>query len=77
MKCRTAIIKGVVLTGILAQSRTASACAVCFGASDKSVTFGLAAAILSLLAILVCIFAGVISFFINIHKRSRKMAVTV
>ena len=69
LKSKIASLLSVDRNDIIFNARNAVACAVCFGATDKSVTVALVAAILSLLAVLVCVFAGVITFFINIHNR--------
>jgi len=48
------------------------ACAVCFGATEISVLVGLKMAILTLLGILLSVFVGLVTFFIQMQRRTRK-----
>lgn len=54
--------------------RAALACSVCFGGSDANELVALKVGIFTMLGVLLCIFAGVISFFINMRKRTKNLA---
>lgn len=57
---------------------SAFACAACYGQSDAPMAQGMNWGILSLLAVIVCMLAGVAGFFVFLAKRAAKLpAVTV
>lgn len=66
---------GVIMAVILNFFSTAKAfaCAVCFGAADSSVKIALALAIITLLMMLLGVLSGIVAFFMNMQKRTRKM----
>ncbi len=51
--------------------QTAASCPVCYGAADSPLIDGMNAAILVLLGITGCVFAGIGSFFAVMRKRSK------
>ncbi len=48
------------------------ACATCFGGSDSAMAQGMNAGILSLLAVVGCVLAGVAAFFVFLALRSAR-----
>jgi uncharacterized BrkB/YihY/UPF0761 family membrane protein len=63
------LLAALVMSLVLAPG-TAGACAACFGRSDSSLAKGMNMGILSLLAVVVVIWAGFASFFIYLARRS-------
>jgi hypothetical protein len=60
-----------LLTGfLLSRADSASACAVCLGASDSPLTAGLNWGIASLMAVIFVVLGGAASFFVYLAKRS-------
>ena len=49
------------------------ACSVCFGATDAVLKKGLVLSILTLLGILLAVLAGIVSFFINLNRRTHNV----
>ncbi|MBI4659640.1 MAG: hypothetical protein HY735_12440 [Verrucomicrobia bacterium] len=64
----------VIAAAMLTSANSALACAVCFGKSDSALAKGLHWGVLSLLAIVFCVLAGIASFFIYLAKRSASNA---
>lgn len=61
----------VVLTTVLMTANTTSwACATCFGKSDAAMAQGMNMGILSLMAVIGAVLAGISSFFVFIARRS-------
>jgi len=58
-------------------SQGAFACAACFGKSDGKLAEGMAAGILSLLFVAVCVLGGIAIFFVHIIRRGRLAAQAV
>ena len=52
---------------------SASACAACYGQSDSPLAQGMNWGIMSLLAVVACVFAGFIAFFVHVARNSAKM----
>ncbi len=59
---------------LISDSNSALACAVCFGKSDTALAKGLHWGVLSLLAVVLCVLAGIVAFFICLAKRSAAVA---
>lgn len=59
---------------LISDSNPALACAVCFGKSDTALAKGLHWGVISLLAVVLCVLAGIVAFFIGLAKRSAAVA---
>jgi hypothetical protein len=70
----TVLIRILLAAAVLIVPHSASACAVCFGASDspwgKALNFG----ILALLFFVVIVLGGIVAFFMHMAKRARMLA---
>jgi len=63
----------VFLVLVLTTPHTASACAVCFGASDSPWGKALNWGILALLGVVMLVLGGIVAFFVHMAKRARMM----
>lgn len=58
----------------LGMSPALEACSVCFGKSDAPMAQGMNAGIMTLLGVVLLLWAGVGSFFVYLARRSARMA---
>ena len=72
---RPGTIRGGLLATVLAavSPAAARACAVCFGATDSSMTEGMNAGILALLGFVGLVQVGFIALFLHFRHRSRRL----
>jgi uncharacterized BrkB/YihY/UPF0761 family membrane protein len=76
-------LAGAIVAGLALAPQSAAACAVCFGRSDSSLAKGMNMGILSLLVVVVFMWAGFAAFFIFLARRSaavsseKKIAVSI
>ncbi len=61
---------GSAVAGLALQPQCAEACAACFGRSDSSLAKGMNMGILSLLVVVVFMWAGFAAFFIYLARKS-------
>jgi hypothetical protein len=57
-------------------SSAARACAVCYGEPDSPVSKGLTWAIIALGAIVVCVLAGIVGFFVHANRSAAELDAT-
>ena len=62
---------GIVVMAFIATCESALACPVCYGANDSPMTAGMNIAIFALLGVTGSVFAGVVSFYFYMRKRSK------
>lgn len=65
-----------VLVLTVAGPQAALACSVCYGEPDSPVTQGLTWAITALGALVVCVLAGCIAFFVQANRKATVMQAT-
>jgi hypothetical protein len=66
---RAALVAAVAAVAVACLPEAARACATCYGAADAPMTEGMNNAILFLLGCVGVVFAGVVSFIWDIHRR--------
>ena len=69
----TFVIRILLAAAVLILPQTASACAVCFGASDSPWGKALNWGILALLGVVMLVLGGIVAFFVHMAKRARMM----
>jgi hypothetical protein len=70
VKTRFPHLVAAVAALLLAGSMDSQACAACFGKSDSAMAQGMNMGILSLVAVIGLVLAGLVSFFVYIAKRT-------
>ena len=74
MSGSASIPAGVVLAGLLLVPRAVSACSTCYGGTgDSPVLGGIRVAMLSLIGITGGVMVAIVSFFVYVHRRSKKL----
>ncbi len=69
LRTSTGLAAGIVV-GLVLAPQAVTACAVCFGRSDSSLAKGMNMGILSLLAVVVLMWAALAGFFIFLARKS-------
>ena len=70
MKTRLRSVFVAVVVLLVGGSPSTWACSACFGKSDSTMAQGMNMGILSLLAVIGMVFAGLVSFFVYVAKRT-------
>ena len=74
MNLRRNIFLAATLLLLLAQPQNLFACAACYGDPGSRLAQGLVWGILALLAVVLVVLAGVVSFFVHVGKRSASLS---
>jgi hypothetical protein len=74
MRRRAAVAAAAALTFVVAFSRTATACPVCFGANDSPMALATNRGIMAMLVVVVGVLTAFASFFIYLMRRAKLVA---